>query len=83
VKIDILDAKYDIINNYKYIRGEGSIPVIDYNPRNENLSLRAVGSTSRRPNKQSLTEDMIKMDGLLHPVDFSPDPMALIKNISD
>ena len=38
VKIDILDAKYDIINNYKYIRGEGSIPVIDYNVRNEKLS---------------------------------------------
>jgi len=38
VKIDILDAKYDIINNYKYIRGKGSIPVIDYNVRNEKLS---------------------------------------------
>ncbi|MBU0699613.1 MAG: hypothetical protein KKE59_09360 [Proteobacteria bacterium] len=38
VKIDILDAKYDIINNYNYIRGKGSIPIIDYNPRNEKLS---------------------------------------------
>jgi len=38
VKIDIADAKYDIINNYNYIRGKGSIPVIDYNRRNENLS---------------------------------------------
>jgi hypothetical protein len=38
VKIDILDAKYDIINNYKYIRDKGSIPVIDYNVRNEKLS---------------------------------------------
>ena len=38
VKIDILDAKYDIINNYKYIRNKGSIPVIDYNVRNEKLS---------------------------------------------
>ena len=38
MKIDILDAKYDIINNYKYIRGKGSIPVIDYNVRNEKLS---------------------------------------------
>jgi hypothetical protein len=38
VKIDIADAKYDIINNYDYIRAKGSIPIIDYNPRNENLS---------------------------------------------
>jgi len=38
VKIDILDSKYDIINNYDYIRSKGSIPIIDYNPRNENLS---------------------------------------------
>ena len=38
VKIDIADAKYDIIANYEYIRGSGSIPIIDYNPRNEKLS---------------------------------------------
>ncbi len=38
VKIDIADSKYDIINNYNYIRGMGSIPIIDYNPRNEALS---------------------------------------------
>jgi hypothetical protein len=38
VKVDIADAKYDIINNYNYIRGKGSIPIIDYNPRNEDLS---------------------------------------------
>jgi hypothetical protein len=37
-KIDIADAKYDIIANYNYIRGSGSIPIIDYNPRNEKLS---------------------------------------------
>jgi len=42
VKIDILDAKYDIINNYQYIRGKSSIPIIDYNPRNENLSKQAL-----------------------------------------
>jgi len=42
VKIDIADAKYDIINNYDYIRGKGSIPIIDYNPRNENLSKQAL-----------------------------------------
>ena len=42
VKIDIADAKYDIINNYNYIRGKGSIPIIDYNRRNENLSKTAI-----------------------------------------
>ncbi len=42
MKIDIADAKYDIINNYEYLRGKGSIPIIDYNPRNENLSKRAI-----------------------------------------
>jgi hypothetical protein len=36
--IDIADAKYDITNNYDYIRSKCSIPIIDYNPRNENLS---------------------------------------------
>ena len=36
--IDIADAKYDITNNYNYLRGKCSIPIIDYNPRNENLS---------------------------------------------
>ena len=66
VKIDIGDSKYDIINNYEYIRGKSSIPIIDYNPRNEDLSLRAVGSTSRRPKRPSLIEAMIKKDGHLH-----------------
>jgi hypothetical protein len=42
VKIDIADAKYDIINNYNYIRGTGSIPFIDYNRRNEDLSKHAL-----------------------------------------
>ena len=42
VKIDIADAKYDIIANYEYIRGSGSIPIIDYNPRNEKLSQQAM-----------------------------------------
>jgi len=42
VKVDIADAKYDIINNYEYIRGKGSIPIIDYNPRNEDLSKEAL-----------------------------------------
>jgi hypothetical protein len=38
VKVDIADAKYDIINNYNYIRSKGSIPIIDYNRRREDLS---------------------------------------------
>lgn len=42
VKIDIADAKYDIIKNYQYIREKGSIPIIDYNRRNENLSKSAI-----------------------------------------
>ena len=42
VKIDIADAKYDIIKNYQYIREKGSIPIIDYNRRNENLSKTAI-----------------------------------------
>jgi len=42
VKIDIADAKYDITSNYEYIRGNDSIPIIDYNPRNEDLSMQAL-----------------------------------------
>ena len=42
VRIDIADAKYDIIKNYQYIREKGSIPVIDYNRRNEDLSKSAI-----------------------------------------
>lgn len=36
--VDIADAKYDSLKNYDYIRATGSIPIIDYNPRNEKLS---------------------------------------------
>jgi len=42
VKVDIADAKYDIINNYNYIRAKGSVPIIDYNARNENLTKQAL-----------------------------------------
>ena len=42
VKVDIADAKYDIISNYNYIRSNDSIPIIDYNSRNENLSKQAL-----------------------------------------
>lgn len=41
-KIDIADAKYDVTSNYEYLRGKKSIPIIDYNPRNENLSQKAL-----------------------------------------
>ncbi len=71
VKIDIADAKYDIINNYDYIRAKGSIPLIDYNPRNKTY-----------PNRPSLIEAMTTMAGLLHLVAYLQGLMALIKNIS-
>jgi len=42
VNIDIADAKYDITKNYDYIRAKGSIPIIDYNRRREDLSRHAL-----------------------------------------
>ena len=36
--VDLADSKYDIINNYNYVRSQGAIPIIDYNPRNEKLA---------------------------------------------
>jgi len=42
VNIDIADAKYDITKNYDYIRAKGSIPIIAYNRRRENLSRQAL-----------------------------------------
>jgi hypothetical protein len=41
-KIDIADAKYDELHNYQYAREMGSIPIIDYNIRNENVSIEAL-----------------------------------------
>jgi len=41
-KIDIADAKYDIIKNYTCLRKNGSIPIIDYNKRNEKLTSEAL-----------------------------------------
>ena len=41
-KIDLADAKYDEHNNYNFSRSHGSIPIIDYNPRNENISTPAL-----------------------------------------
>jgi hypothetical protein len=42
VVIDIADSKFDATKNYEYIRGKGSIPIISYNRRNENLSKEAL-----------------------------------------
>ena len=41
-KIDLADAKYDELHNYEYARNRGSIPLIDYNVRNEDVSLDAL-----------------------------------------
>ena len=41
-KIDLADAKYDELHNYEYARTAGSIPLIDYNVRNENVSLEGL-----------------------------------------
>src|SRR3990172_4475268 len=41
-KIHLADAKYDEINNYEFSRSQGAIPIIDYNPRSENLSPQAL-----------------------------------------
>jgi len=46
VRIDIAAAKYDIIKNYQYIREKGSIPIIDYNRKNENLSKTGASGVS-------------------------------------
>lgn len=40
--IDIADAAYDDTENYNYIRSTGSVPFIDYNNRNENLSCESI-----------------------------------------
>jgi hypothetical protein len=41
-KLDLADAKYDELDNYAYSRSNGAIPIIDYNPRSENLSAPAL-----------------------------------------
>jgi len=41
-KIDLADAKYDELNNYSFSRSNSAIPIIDYNPRSENLSVPAL-----------------------------------------
>jgi hypothetical protein len=41
-KVDLADAKYDEHHNYQFSRSQGSIPIIDYNPRNENITAAAL-----------------------------------------
>ncbi|MFP4038004.1 MAG: hypothetical protein ACLFUE_10820, partial [Desulfobacteraceae bacterium] len=41
-KIHLADAKYDELDNYAFSRAQRAIPIIDYNPRNENLSAPAL-----------------------------------------
>jgi len=41
-KIDLADAKYDEHDNYAFSRSHGAIPMIDYNPRNENVTAAAL-----------------------------------------
>jgi hypothetical protein len=38
----LLDAKYDELHNYEFARKHGTIPLIDYNPRNEKLAREAL-----------------------------------------
>lgn len=40
--VDIGDCGFDQTDNYNWCRAEGSIPIIDYNVRNENLSQQAL-----------------------------------------
>jgi hypothetical protein len=41
-KIDLGDAKYDEHHNYEFSRSHRAIPIIDYNPRNENRAAVAL-----------------------------------------
>jgi len=41
-QIDLADAKYDELHNYEYARTTGSIPLIDYNVRNEDVSIEGL-----------------------------------------
>ena len=71
-KIHLADAKYDEIRNYEFSRSQGAIPIIDYNPRSENLSPQAL--------KIRVT---ISKANLTPPVASSPVPMASIKNVKE
>jgi hypothetical protein len=41
-QVQLGDAGYDHIENYQWIRSHGGIPIIAYNPRNENLAPEAL-----------------------------------------
>jgi hypothetical protein len=41
-KIDLTDAKYDELHNYQFTRKIGSIPLIDFNVRNEDVSIEGL-----------------------------------------
>ena len=41
-KIHLADAKYDELENYRYSRSQGAIPIIDYNPRSEKITAPAL-----------------------------------------
>ena len=41
-RIDLADAKYDEHHNYLFSRSHGAVPIIDYNPRNENITSSAL-----------------------------------------
>ena len=41
-RLHLADAKYDDLHNYQYARDHQAIPLIDYNPRRENLSREAL-----------------------------------------
>jgi hypothetical protein len=41
-QVELVDAGYDLVENYQSIRGRGGIPIIAYNPRNEDLSPEAL-----------------------------------------
>jgi len=70
-KIDLGDAKYDEHHNYQFSRSHGAIPIIDYNPRNENLTTTALRERA-----------MTRTAGPMHPVESSPGPTDLIRMIS-
>lgn len=41
-RVRVLDGAYDNEPNYAHLRAKGCLPVVDYNPRRENLSLEAL-----------------------------------------
>ncbi len=55
-KVDLTDAKYDTIENYTSLRGKGSIPIIDYNPRREKLTAKDLRlSSNAEPHRKGPT----------------------------